>query len=412
MLIATTKEQRSAQAFEQRPTLPISYVLSFLHGLPLDADTLQRMLRQATISPALLARPAGRVTEEQFSQLFRSVALELDDEMPGLYARPLRCGTLKMLSILMLDAPTLHTALRRWAQFNHVLDDGSQFTVRRDERHAWVRVDAYPARSRSARLVQELHLKLVHGMCSWVIGSRIELARIDFSFARPDDAADYLFMFPGPVHFDQPHTAMAFDLKYLDRPVRPHSKLELRRFLMRAPLDWLFVPVGQSSTTQRVRTFLEANLGLDSDIAHVAAAFGLSARTLVRHLRAEGMKFQDIKDALRRDISISRLTRSTEPLIAIAADLGFSSVAAFHRAFRSWTGGTPGEYRDREVIAALREADGLGVPADPSQFAGFPPVLANTSPLVKLASPEASSTYSGAISAGCPGRPIGVSAPN
>ncbi|SFP92889.1 AraC family transcriptional regulator [Variovorax sp. 770b2] len=355
MLIATAKEQRSAQAFEQRPTLPISYVQSFLHGLALEGDTLQRLLRQATISPALLAQPAGRVTEEQFSQLFRGVALELDDEMPGLYARPLRCGTLKILSILMLDAPNLHTALRRWAQFNHVLDDGSRFTVRRDERHAWVRVDAYPPRSRSARLVQELHLKLVHGMCSWVIGARIELARIDFSFARPHDAADYLFMFPGPVHFDQPHTAMAFDLRYLERPVQPHSKLELRRFLMRAPLDWLFVPVGQSSTTQRVRTFLEANLGFDSDIAHVAAAFGLSARTLVRHLQAEGMKFQDIKDALRRDIAISRLTRGTEPLIAIAVDLGFSSVAAFHRAFRSWTGGTPGDYRDREAIAASRE---------------------------------------------------------
>ena len=57
-------------------------------------------------------------------------------------------------------------------------------------------------------------------------------------------------------------------------------------------------------------------------------------------------QFQDIKDALRRDVAIERLTRGSEPLISIASDLGFSTVAAFHRAFRRWTGGTPGDYRE------------------------------------------------------------------
>lgn len=42
------------------------------------------------------------------------------------------------------------------------------------------------------------------------------------------------------------------------------------------------------------------------------------------------------------------------------------------------------------------------------QFAGVPPVLAKTSPLVKGDSAEASSTYNGAIPAGWPGRPRGV----
>ncbi|MCT8174344.1 AraC family transcriptional regulator [Variovorax sp. CY25R-8] len=332
--------------FAGRPTLPISYVRDFLEGLPIDAPTLHGMLHLATISPTLLAQRHGRVTEEQFAELFRSVALHMDDEMPGLYARPLRCGTLKVLSILMLDAPTLQVAIKRWMQFNRVLDDGSVFTLHRDEREAVIRIDAYPRQARSARLVQELHMKLVHGLCSWIIGARIELERIDFGFARSDDAADYLFMFPGPARFGQPVTAMVFDPKYLDRPVRRRSGLELRDLLHRAPLDWLFVPPSADSAAHRVRGWLQARLGEDCDIAHVAGAFGLSARTLVRHLQAEGATFQDIKDALRRDVAIERLTRGSEPLIAIASDLGFSSVAAFHRAFRRWTGGTPGDYRE------------------------------------------------------------------
>ena len=221
----------AASNFAGRPTLPISYVRDFLEGLPIDAPTLHGMLHLATISPTLLAQRHGRVTEEQFAELFRSVALHMDDEMPGLYARPLRCGTLKVLSILMLDAPTLQVAIKRWMQFNRVLDDGSVFTLHRDEHEAVIRIDAYPRQARSARLVQELHMKLVHGLCSWIIGARIELERIDFGFARPDDAADYLFMFPGPARFEQPVTAMVFDPKYLDRPVRRRSGLELRELL-------------------------------------------------------------------------------------------------------------------------------------------------------------------------------------
>jgi AraC-like DNA-binding protein len=347
-----------SSTFEGRPTLPISYVRDFLQGLPIDAATLHGMLHRATVSPTLLAQRHGRVTEEQFAELFRSVALHMDDEMPGLYARPLRCGTLKVLSILMLEASTLQVALKRWMQFNRVLDDGSVFTLRRHAQEATIRIDAYPHQARSARLVQELHMKLVHGLCSWIIGARIELQRIDFGFARPDDAAEYLFMFPGPARFEQPVTAMVFDAGYLDRPVRRRSGLELRELLHRAPLDWLFVPPSTQSAAHRVRGWLQAHLDRDCDIAHVAAAIGLSARTLVRHLQAEGATFQDIKDALRRDVAIKRLTHGSEPLISIASDLGFSSVAAFHRAFRRWTGGTPGDYREgAQAVAACGVAD-------------------------------------------------------
>ncbi|MEA3156254.1 MAG: hypothetical protein QOK44_3843, partial [Betaproteobacteria bacterium] len=60
----------------------------------------------------------------------------------------------------------------------------------------------------------------------------------------------------------------------------------------------------------------------------------------------EGTTFQAIKDEVRRDIAIQRLTRSDDAISAIAYDVGFDDPTAFHRAFRHWTGSTPAAYRN------------------------------------------------------------------
>ena len=77
----------------------------------------------------------------------------------------------------------------------------------------------------------------------------------------------------------------------------------------------------------------------------MAARFGLSPATLRRHLKAEGQGFAAIRDEVRA-VAAQRLLRDSDrPIAAIAAELGYSEPGAFHRAFRKWTGLSPGGFR-------------------------------------------------------------------
>jgi AraC-like DNA-binding protein len=96
-----------------------------------------------------------------------------------------------------------------------------------------------------------------------------------------------------------------------------------------------------------VRDYLEKHLDRPTTIADVAKALHFSVRTLSRRLDAEGATFQAIKDELRRDVAIQRLTKTETPIAVIGAEIGFDDPTTFHRAFKKWTGSTPGAYRSK-----------------------------------------------------------------
>jgi AraC-like DNA-binding protein len=73
----------------------------------------------------------------------------------------------------------------------------------------------------------------------------------------------------------------------------------------------------------------------------------MTPATLRRRLHEDGTSFQAIKDQLRRDLAISHLSHSKRSTMDIGLELGFSERSAFHRAFKKWTGASPGEFRRR-----------------------------------------------------------------
>jgi len=324
-------------------TVPISVVNGFLARA--DRAAIGRLAVRSGISHNLLSQPAARVTQEQFATLYRLLATELDDEMPGIFARPLRKGTLKFLCLSLFDAPRLEVALHRFGQFFHLILDEFEIVSRREEARAVVEILPNPHGPAASALARELMLKLIHGVASWLVREKIPLVEAEFDFSRTAQSGDLLNLFPGPVRFERERTRLVFDAAYLNLPVR-QRRSDLSVFLQRAPEDWIFVSFSEEMVCHRVRQCIASGLPAVPTVDAVAETLHYSVRTLCRRLESEGTSFQAIKDEVRRDISIQRLIRSDDAIASIAYDVGFDNPTAFHRAFRHWTGSTPRAYRE------------------------------------------------------------------
>ena len=75
-------------------------------------------------------------------------------------------------------------------------------------------------------------------------------------------------------------------------------------------------------------------------IDRIARALGQSRQTLYRRLKAEGVTFEQVLDALRHRLAL-RYMREGMSVKEAAYRLGFSEPAAFSRAFKRWTGHSP-----------------------------------------------------------------------
>ena len=80
-------------------------------------------------------------------------------------------------------------------------------------------------------------------------------------------------------------------------------------------------------------------------VDRVARELAMSRQTLYRRLKAEGVTFEEIFDAKRRQLAVRYLRLDRISVKAAAYKLGFSDPAAFSRAFKRWTGMPPSAAR-------------------------------------------------------------------
>ncbi|HDR9140721.1 TPA: AraC family transcriptional regulator [Burkholderia vietnamiensis] len=322
--------------------------LECLHRQRIPAEPV---LRAAGL-PVAVREP---VTPQQYGRLWLAIASAIDDEFFGLAARPMRRGSFTLLCHAVLDAGTLEKALRRALQFLRVvLDEPRGELVVADGQAQIVLTQA--GTPYSAFAYRTFWLILL-GVACWLIGRRIPLQRIEFACPSPDQRSDYHQFFGVPVHFDRPDSRLAFNAAYLSLPTI-RSAQSLKTFLRGAPGNLLVRYRHDSGWVAKTRAHLKALPAAEwPDFDTLAVRLGTTPATLRRRLRSEGQSFAAIKDELRSALAQALLRGHKLSVAEIAAELGFTEPSAFHRAFRKWTGTSPGAFR-RDVNAVQLERGG------------------------------------------------------
>src|ERR1700693_5744860 len=113
-------------------TVAICFVAAALESVrarQLDPD---RLLAQVGLSPGLLLSPQARVSAKQYGELWRLVALTLDDEFFGQDSRRMKAGSFAMICHSVLNCKTLGQAIDRSLRFYALILDDIYGKLNRD----------------------------------------------------------------------------------------------------------------------------------------------------------------------------------------------------------------------------------------------------------------------------------------
>ena len=327
---------------------PMAFVRAMVLAYAARGMDPAQALRLAQIAPEEVSQPRARITAAQMEAVSDAAMRELDDEALGCFSRPLPWGSYGMLARASLSAPTLGTALKRWCRHHGLITDDVALSLETVGDSARLVMQAHRRPGALTEFCVVSVLRNIHGLASWYVDSRIPLQGAQFPYSPPPHLDAYPVLFDGPATFEAGHATLAFDARYLALPLQ-RDETAMNQLLQRAlPLtvrsyrrDRLLV--------QRVRQVL-ASQPLDAHNAEdLAALLNVSARTLHRQLKDEGASLQALKDEVRRQRATELLLRTRRPIKQVAQASGFQNEKSFIRAFRGWTGRSPGEWRSEHT---------------------------------------------------------------
>ncbi|GAA4810269.1 AraC family transcriptional regulator [Tomitella cavernea] len=332
--------------------VPVGFVQRALHASARRGTDLDPALVAAGITAHELDNPDTRLTVDQVARFMLGAAEITDDELMGLGLAPVPRGTFALLSHAIIHCPDLDTTLHRLAGFLPALP--SSAPVRIDFHGAgvrfWFDTSVLPVAGadawEDASVVADFGLLLAHRFAAWLTGRRLEPSSVELPYTAPApvDVVAYHHMFGIPITFGSRDPAITFAAADLASPV-VQDEDSLRDFLRDSPGRLLSRRDYDTGLTARARRIVELGIrGTQPTASDVAAALAVSEPQLRRMLRQEGTSLGRLRESVLQEYAVAGLDAG-ESVDVISARLGFSEPSAFRRAFKRWTGRTPGEFR-------------------------------------------------------------------
>lgn len=178
-----------------------------------------------------------------------------------------------------------------------------------------------------------------------VTGQRLR-GTVDLSFPEPAHFERFEHLVPGTVRFERPASRILFESAFFDVPFVTADPVAMQ--LAREQCERELATLGEGvRLLDQVRALLREQAEGVPTIDEVAKRLHVSTRTLKRKLADHGTTYTDVVDAYLRHRALLLIDDPRLTIDEIAGRLGYSDAANFTRAFRRWTGSTPGAFRGR-----------------------------------------------------------------
>ena len=271
-----------------------------------------------------------------------------DPGLPVKTASRLKLEDYQVLGFAAMTSPSTRAALALATRFSGLLVLGARWSIREHPEEGRVRLEwvREGARSLGLRTANECAVaELLHAIRQ-ALGSAVVPLAVGFRHQAPGPSPEHARFFGLPPRFESGWDGFELPLALLDQVPR-HANPSLAAFLEQQMERLLGHASHPATLAGRIAAIVEKDLATgEPDMARVARALAMSERTLRRQLAEEGTTFRDLVEQVRSDRARALLSARAASIDEIAFLLGFSETSAFARAFKRWTGRTPGQFRD------------------------------------------------------------------
>jgi len=319
-------------------------------------ETLQSYVRERDLPAAALLQEMSRDLESpsvsalRFCDLLQAV-WEQDPVSAlgirlGLSGQPRQFG---VVGYMVSSCGTLGQALARYQRYQDLLQGG---LIARSRLKDGVLHMRWTQAVANTPLASEFSLAVFVALCRVLIGRAVTPIRAGLPFPRPQDVGVYQALLGCPVDFERDAIELAIPAHLLALPISSKDPYLLRLLEQQAQALLAQQPQVEDRETgvffQRVQEqVLESMKNGDASAESVAHALGCSLRTFYRQLRSAGYSYRGLLAHTRQSLARQYLADPALAQTDVALLLGYSEQSSFIRAFRSWTGMTPGEYRSQ-----------------------------------------------------------------
>lgn len=294
---------------------------------------------------------AQQLTDERWpiddiTRLWRAAAELTQDPGFGLKAGSLvGPASFNVVSFIFQSSPTLREAIALVQKFQRLISDGGRFQIVGGDDKSWLIYHPQQGELAFSPHQIEAVLAAVVSFSRWVTDHRFVPARVQFSHSQLGPLAGYQTVFQTGVDFNQAFSGLHLDNALLDRPL-PQADTQLAAMHREYAAARLAALSDTPDFSAQVRHWLGLSLATGVPERSAAAEqFAMSDRVFARRLQSQGQSYSEVVDAVRKEAACTAVADTDDTFVDIAQRLGFSEASAFNRAFKRWTGSSPGEWR-------------------------------------------------------------------